>query len=89
MGVAVFTQADGRGCFDAVHFGHLHVHENHVVLAIAEELHRFGSIRGRTHTMPAGFENSHQQAPVHGVIFRDEDRKRTRGSFFRCPGGRL
>ena len=72
----VFTAADAAGGFQAVHHRHLHIHQDHVVLAglyAGKGIHDFLTVGADGAACAIGFQQHFQNFGVDGVILGAEE----------------
>ena len=62
----------GRG-FKAVHFRHLHIHQNHVESLFLQSLQRQAAVSGHHHGVTALGKNVQGQFRVDGVVLGQQD----------------
>ena len=65
--------ADGGGRGDAVHPRHLHVHEDHVVVASLDFLHRLLAVVGEVDLVAELAQESGRHLPVGGDVIDHQD----------------
>ena len=67
---------DGARGLEAVHFGHLHVHQDHVEGAAGRELHRLAAVVRHGDAVSLPLEHLHGHLLVEGVVLGQEDVQR-------------
>ena len=88
-GRAVFALAEDTGGGEAVHFGHLDIHENEVKGAILDGVESEFAIGDDFDGMALFFEHAKGEFLVHGVILGEEDAQRRDEAIERGFGGGL
>ena len=78
-----FEAADPARRLEAVHLGHLAVHEDHVVGQLRPQLERFDAVRGDVHAAAELAQHAHGDLLVDRVVLGDE-----RASARRLPARR-
>src|SRR5579875_19961 len=65
--------ANGSGGFEAIHFGHLNVHQDRVERLVFESV-QYGFARlDRLDGVPSLFEQAHGESAIDRVVFGDQD----------------
>ena len=72
-GLCAFVRADQAGSFEAVHFGHLDIHEYEVVAVLFELFEDFFTIGGHAWVVTHFIEDDEGQLLVDRVVFGQED----------------
>src|SRR5580704_2251821 len=70
---AILTRANGRGCFEAIEFGHLNVHETCIETLFLKGRERLISVTCNGHGVSAPFEKKHCQLLVNNIVFRKKN----------------
>ncbi|OQB78869.1 MAG: hypothetical protein BWX86_03013 [Verrucomicrobia bacterium ADurb.Bin122] len=83
-GLVPLKAADGAGGFEPVHFGHLHVHKNKIVVVLAERGDGFEAATDEGGLVAVILEETQGDLLVHDIVLGHED---ARGGAER--GGRL
>ncbi len=73
MALAAFVGADRGRRFEAVHFRHMAIHEDQVVIAVPCRFDGFASVVHDFVAVPHSLEHAGDDFLVHGVVFGDED----------------
>jgi len=69
------VKANGGGGFEAVHFGHLDVHEDEIEVLQGEKFHGFFSGLGNRDGVTVFFEEADGQELIDSVVFGEKDFK--------------
>ena len=67
---------DAAGGFEAVHLGHLDVHQDDVVRQLADRFDRFEPVRGDVGAVAQRLEHEHGDLLVDGVVLGQQDPQR-------------
>ncbi len=77
--VAIFFLAHDARCLEAVHFGHLHVHEHQVEHIRFERFDGLAAVVGDGHAVASFFEQAGGEPLVHNVVLGDQNVQDFRG----------
>ena len=72
FGFGIGKRADGLGGGNAVHTGHLNIHEYQIVVAPFHAHHRFATIIGNVGAMAQSLQQADRDLKVDGIIIDDQ-----------------
>ena len=67
------SRADGGGRSNAVHSGHMHVHQDHIVIERLDLLHRLLAIAGEVDMVAELGQESGRHQPVGGDVIDHQE----------------